>query len=538
MKQITASSRTGTKTRGLARVNKTQGMVVAYATAADEVAQDGQGPNSPFTGALLKRLQEPGLEIEVMFRRVAYDVNAQTAGRQRPETYISLRSEYYLNQSDRIVWDRIKDQDDVAALRDFVNKYPSSPNAIFARNRLERLERDAREREGLARPAREEEQSKTVEVEAQRVAREAALRREHEERLRVEELKRQEAARHEALRLQQEVQKRQETLRLQQEERKRQQVLRLEQQADLERKHSSESAAQREAPRQDPPTPKVPARATADVTTPSSSEAQQTELERKHIEENCRSEEARLAELQAGGAAALERLMKFEIETSCEALRPRITAAIAASLQRSGIPEFPWPPPTPSARYVIPRSLLLDSRNSGDASLSDVIRKLERALEGAEYFERSFFAAPDGIAMVTRLERIKPDGTPDYNKRWITLNDSETFSLTNYIKGLLFYDPGYFRLIVFIITNKPFTAAGRSISAVEGSELLSKGYNVLPTAASRAIFSSDHTCTVLIYEFRKTKHGQTRQMNPSDLPARTHLERAMVWAAFGNSTVK
>jgi len=83
--------------RGLARIDKIEGMVVAYSTAPDEVAQDGQGRNSPFTAALLKRIQEPALEIAVMFRRVATDVNAQTGGRQRPEFYISLNSEYYLN---------------------------------------------------------------------------------------------------------------------------------------------------------------------------------------------------------------------------------------------------------------------------------------------------------------------------------------------------------------------------------------------------------------------------------------------------------
>ena len=103
--------------RGLARVDKTQGMVVAYATAADDVAQDGSGRNSPFTTALLKRMQEPGIEIEMMFRRVTADVNAQTFGRQRPETYISLLSEYYLNQVDKLVWEKAKDSGDVAALR-------------------------------------------------------------------------------------------------------------------------------------------------------------------------------------------------------------------------------------------------------------------------------------------------------------------------------------------------------------------------------------------------------------------------------------
>ncbi len=181
-KSIVGASRSIATVRGLARIDKTQGMVVAYATAADDVAQDGQGRNSPFTAALLKRLREPGLEIEMMFRRVAYDVNVQTGGRQRPETTISLLSEYYLNQSDRIVWDRIKDQDDVNALRDFVGKFPSSPLAIYARNRLDLLERYAREREDeAARRAREDEQRRIAEAAAQRVAQEAAARRREEE---------------------------------------------------------------------------------------------------------------------------------------------------------------------------------------------------------------------------------------------------------------------------------------------------------------------------------------------------------------------
>ncbi|MGH6643541.1 MAG: caspase family protein, partial [Bradyrhizobium sp.] len=80
---------------GLAKIDKAQGMVVAYSTAADEVAADGDGRNSPFTSAFLKLLKVPGLEIEQLFRRVAADVNAQTGGRQRPETYVSLLSNYY-----------------------------------------------------------------------------------------------------------------------------------------------------------------------------------------------------------------------------------------------------------------------------------------------------------------------------------------------------------------------------------------------------------------------------------------------------------
>jgi uncharacterized caspase-like protein len=157
-KTLGNASRGAGLNRGLARVDKTQGTVVAYATAADEVAQDGRGRNSPFTAALLKRMQEPGLEIEVMLRRVSKDVNDATGGRQRPETYISLQSEYYLNQSDRLAWERIKNPDDIMALRDFVAKFRASPYAATAIERIDQLSRAAAEREELARRQREREQ--------------------------------------------------------------------------------------------------------------------------------------------------------------------------------------------------------------------------------------------------------------------------------------------------------------------------------------------------------------------------------------------
>jgi uncharacterized caspase-like protein len=152
--RLTGASRS-IATRGLARIDKTQGMVVAYATAADDVAMDGSGRNSPFTTALLKRLQEPGLEIEMMFRRIAMDVNSHTGGKQRPETYISLLSEYYLNQSDRLAWDRLP-KDSAEALREFLSRFPASPRALDARYRLEMLERFARERELEKRKEQEE----------------------------------------------------------------------------------------------------------------------------------------------------------------------------------------------------------------------------------------------------------------------------------------------------------------------------------------------------------------------------------------------
>src|SRR5262245_3374675 len=114
-RSMAAQNRNAGNVRGLARIDKSQGMLVAYATAPDDVAQDGTGRNSPYTTALLKWMDEPGVEVGLMFRRIAIDVSTQTFGRQRPETVIDVLTEYYLNQSDRIAWDKIKDSTDAEA---------------------------------------------------------------------------------------------------------------------------------------------------------------------------------------------------------------------------------------------------------------------------------------------------------------------------------------------------------------------------------------------------------------------------------------
>src|SRR3954451_19144609 len=179
--------------RGLARIDKTQGTVIAYSTAADEVAADGQGRNSPFTTALLKRLKEPGLEIEQLFRRVAADVNTATGGRQRPETYVSLLSNYYLNQTDRIAFEKIKDTPDPEPLRDFTAAFPTSSYVAEAQSRIQRIEAATRERE-LAQ-SRQQDAARLAE-EQRKAERDAALRKmaEQEEALRKQETLRAQAA--------------------------------------------------------------------------------------------------------------------------------------------------------------------------------------------------------------------------------------------------------------------------------------------------------------------------------------------------------
>ena len=68
--------------------------LLVYAAAPGEVAKDGVGErNSPFTAALLKHIETPGLEIQSVFTRVTKDVLQTTKGGQQPERLSKLQTE-------------------------------------------------------------------------------------------------------------------------------------------------------------------------------------------------------------------------------------------------------------------------------------------------------------------------------------------------------------------------------------------------------------------------------------------------------------
>jgi formylglycine-generating enzyme required for sulfatase activity len=84
------TSRVRAVERGFVRVEPSDNVLVAYAARDGTTASDGDGRNSPFTAALLKHLDEPGLEIRFLFATVRDDVMAATKREQQPFIYQSL----------------------------------------------------------------------------------------------------------------------------------------------------------------------------------------------------------------------------------------------------------------------------------------------------------------------------------------------------------------------------------------------------------------------------------------------------------------
>jgi tetratricopeptide (TPR) repeat protein len=76
---------------GLSRVEPQPGTLVVYSAKAGEFALDGDGKNSPFAEALVRRIeQKPAIEVRRLFDFVREDVVEATRKQQQPFAYGSL----------------------------------------------------------------------------------------------------------------------------------------------------------------------------------------------------------------------------------------------------------------------------------------------------------------------------------------------------------------------------------------------------------------------------------------------------------------
>ena len=171
MKQAT---RTRAVTRGLVQVEPNANVLVAYAARDGTLAADGEGRHSPFTVALLKHIETPGLEINFLFRNVRDDVMRATNRVQQPYVYGSLsRDAIYLKTAaatDSAVppaasapaartpefevayWNSIKDSSNVVEFESYLKAYPNGAFAALARLRIAELKTKAATERQVATP--------------------------------------------------------------------------------------------------------------------------------------------------------------------------------------------------------------------------------------------------------------------------------------------------------------------------------------------------------------------------------------------------
>jgi hypothetical protein len=104
--------------RGLAIVSSAPaGTFFSYSTGPGQVAQDGEGRNSPYIAALLTSMNEPGIVIEEVFKRVRQRLRKETG--QVPWELSSLEGTFYFNPAVAV---------HEAAAREKGPKHEASPN--------------------------------------------------------------------------------------------------------------------------------------------------------------------------------------------------------------------------------------------------------------------------------------------------------------------------------------------------------------------------------------------------------------------------
>jgi hypothetical protein len=84
-------SSTRSAARGLSKIDAPVNSIVVYAAEAGKTAQDGL-----FTPILIKYIQQKGLEITDMMKRIRSEVREATGGKQRPGEYSMLERDVYL----------------------------------------------------------------------------------------------------------------------------------------------------------------------------------------------------------------------------------------------------------------------------------------------------------------------------------------------------------------------------------------------------------------------------------------------------------
>ncbi|MGV3632721.1 MAG: caspase family protein, partial [Pseudorhodoplanes sp.] len=174
--------RTRAVSRGLAAVEPTGNVLIAFAAREGTTAADGTGRNSPFSASLLRHIETPGLEINFLFRNVRDDVLEATRKAQLPFVYGSLsREAIYLKAAlpmapppvvqgpapDEVVWNLVKDSRDPAQVARFVSEFPNSALRSDAETRLAALKAE----QNAARATAESAAQSATRVERSELAR-------------------------------------------------------------------------------------------------------------------------------------------------------------------------------------------------------------------------------------------------------------------------------------------------------------------------------------------------------------------------------
>ncbi|MFA6971041.1 MAG: SUMF1/EgtB/PvdO family nonheme iron enzyme [Gallionella sp.] len=156
---------------GLAQMDAPKGSFIAYATAPGMTAADGDGKNGLFTQELLKQINEPGLTLESVFKRVRSNVSAKSGDAQMPWDSSSMTGDFYFkpvsagqtasqqfvparikshDEIEQDAWESAHDSNNASAILEYLKQYPKGRFVGQARVMIAALKTEAMKLESPA----------------------------------------------------------------------------------------------------------------------------------------------------------------------------------------------------------------------------------------------------------------------------------------------------------------------------------------------------------------------------------------------------
>ena len=205
------------------------------------------------------------------------------------------------------------------------------------------------------------------------------------------------------------------------------------------------------------------------------------------------------------------------------------------------LPPFPYPVPPPSTSMRLSGDLVsrLLPPKTTQPTLRHVADALSNKAKKVGYTEQVYYGfgpmCASGFALVTRLERITEDGAPyPDQRRFVQPGEEGSLSFLEELESLFLAHVGFYRLIVFVITDQPkYQMAPPQMTSTAAADILASGAQSLTGLVADVAYTEDIAVDALVYELRHAadETGKIAHLIPkSRLAPHVHLIKAGIFS--------
>jgi hypothetical protein len=194
------------------------------------------------------------------------------------------------------------------------------------------------------------------------------------------------------------------------------------------------------------------------------------------------------------------------------------------------LPEFPWPfPPRATDQILVPRRYI-QTDGVPLKTLGDVLQLLEARIVAAGYrYPGVLGAGCNGFAIVLDVERIYEDGSRYAGADGFAgPGQHAKFTIFDVIRRLLLARPGFFRVIVLVVSDQPPTgySSEQSLGDLRARAALAR--EAAPVTLRQVALTDSYEIRALVYEFEKPLSAESATLTKplGRLPAHSHLAQA------------